>query len=51
MTIWESEGQPNGHEYRDWEMALKLAEMQKDISDESVAGNTLFAASIDGQAP
>lgn len=37
--IWESEGQPIGHENRHWEMALKLAQLQKDISDESATGN------------
>ncbi|HSC67774.1 MAG TPA: DUF2934 domain-containing protein [Cellvibrio sp.] len=25
--IWESEGRPAGHEYRHWEMACKLVEM------------------------
>lgn len=36
--IWESEGQPAGHEYRHWEMALKLAEIQEQAPDESMSG-------------
>jgi hypothetical protein len=38
--IWESEGQPAGHEYRHWEMALKLAEAQENAVDDNMSGHT-----------
>lgn len=37
--IWESEGCPNGHEYRHWEMACKLAEAaNSSYPEEKVTG-------------
>ncbi|MBD8495029.1 DUF2934 domain-containing protein [Pseudomonas syringae] len=35
--IWESEGRPDGHESRHWEMARKLAEAQALAPDKSPA--------------
>jgi hypothetical protein len=50
--IWESEGKPEGHESRHWEMARKLAEAEALAPKKSpkAAGSKTAGKALDGKA-
>lgn len=50
--IWESEGRPEGHEYRHWEMACKLAEgASNDDAEELAMGSAHLVSVIAPEEP
>ncbi|HGM5552663.1 MULTISPECIES: DUF2934 domain-containing protein [unclassified Pseudomonas] len=51
--IWESEGKPEGHEARHWEMARKLAEAEALAPKKSpkAAGSKTAGKGTDSKAP
>lgn len=48
--IWESEGKPEGHEARHWEMARKLAEAEALAPKASTAKKPKASASVKPKA-